>query len=207
MLKPLVEKFPNENFVYFADNQCMPYGNKSPRFLKARLTQIIEYLQQNFNIKLAILACNTASAVACEELNSQCKVKVLGLNLAQYTGVVLCTKLTSKFYPNLTTIPCPRLAKYIEDNYFDKPKLQKRITSLIKSHDLHGSITLGCTHYELVAKYFKQSLSGEVRLPASDFVNNLSLDKPNTQSCGSVVMLASIPTKSYIDKLWRIFKG
>lgn len=210
LLKPLVQKFPNENFVYFADNEYMPYGNKSAKFLKSHLLQIVEYLQQNFNVKLVILACNTASKVALDFLNKHCSVEVLGLDLAKYSGTVLCTKLTSKLlYPNSHCLPCPSLAKYIEDNYFDKGKLQKKINSIIKANNLQTSnIILGCTHYELVSNLFAKSTTGKLILPAQEFVKSFTLKQPNLQAQGGVViMLASIPTKSYIDKLWHIFRS
>lgn len=209
LLKPLVERFSNENFVYLADNECMPYGNKSAKFLKSRLKQIIEYLECEFNIKLVILACNTASSVALDFLNKHCKTKVVGLNLDKYRhSIVLCTKLTSRFYPNLTCIPCPRLAKDIEENYFDKRKLIKKIQNISKKNDISATaITLGCTHYELILNEFKQALPvGNFILPAKDFALNLMLEHPNLQGGGNVMMLATIPTKSYIDRLWRIFK-
>lgn len=208
LLKPLAKQFPNENFVYIADNEYMPYGNKSAKTLRFRLLQIIEYLQQNFNIKLVILACNTASVVALDFLRKRCKVEILGLDLNIYSGKskVICTKQTSKFYPNLNCLPLPRLAKYIEENYFDKRKLEKQINRIVIKNELSATdLVLGCTHYELICNLFSSAITGRLLLPAHDFVSNLKLKHPNIEGGGGIIMLATIPTKSYIDKLWKIY--
>lgn len=261
LLKPLVEKYPNENYVYLADNEYMPYGNKSKSFIKTRLFQIVEYLQQNFNVKMVILACNTASAIALDYLKSKFQIEILGLNLNKYSvnGYTFCTRLASMSYSSLNCIPCPRLAQNIEDNYFDKRTLSKKIEKIVKKsllinskneldtcsnptqnikfsnsgndynqkleeneinsekhlnseplrqgkENLGKNIILGCTHYELVAPLFKKVCDANIILPCKDFVDELQLKHPNLQNSGNVVMLSTIPTKSYIDKLWKVFK-
>ena len=62
LLKSLVSKYPNENYIYLADNLNMPYGNKSKKWIVSRICELINYLYDNFNVKLVILACNTASS-------------------------------------------------------------------------------------------------------------------------------------------------
>lgn len=212
LLKLLVKKYPNENYIYLADNEFMPYGNKSKSFIKARLFQLVEYLQQNFNVKMVILACNTASISALEYLNEKFDIEILGLNLNNYSNLkdytIICTSLSKKGYPKLNCVSCSRLAQSIEDNYFDKQMLIKRIKKTVDKIENLQNLVLGCTHYELVFPLFKKiTPTSQIILPCKDFVDNIQLKRPNLQSSGSVVMISTIPTKSYIDKLWKIFKN
>ena len=132
LLKELSKKYPNESYIYLADNQNMPYGNKSAKFLKNRLLELINYLYDNYNIKLVILACNTASVSTLEYLQKNAPVQVLGLNLNLLVTdnyLILCTRLSSKQYKHLNTYSSNKLAPIIEENIFDKTSLNKRYYS------------------------------------------------------------------------------
>ena len=212
MLKELSKKYPNENYIYLADNAYMPYGNKSARALKNRILNLTQYLYNTFNVKLVILACNTASAATLNYVNKHSSVKVLGLNLNELIPSnqpfkLLCTKLSAKHYGHLNACACNRLASAIEQNYFDTKHLDKAIKSGASKH-ITGSdaIVLGCSHYELVYKRF-QSIWPNVKFvrPCQIFVKNFKPDKPNPNLKGNILMMATLATKSYIDKLWKIF--
>ena len=259
LLKELHKKYPNENYIYLADNRCMPYGNKSARFIKHRLLELVNYLYDNFNVKLVILGCNTASISALEYLQKHSPVEVWGLNLldlikcntikydkfadncndssfvqkdyATFTKagedlnchnkecdlnttkliqndyIVLCTKLSSKGYKSLNTYNCKNLAQYIEDNYFDKVAIRRKIKNTMLKVS-QNNIVLGCTHYELMADEFQNlNNSKNFILPCYEFVKSLQLNSLNPNpKAGDILMISTLPTKSYIDKLWKIFK-
>jgi len=212
LLKQLSKKYPNESYIYLADNQNMPYGNKSAKFLKNRLLGLINYLYDNYNIKLVILACNTASSSALEYLQKNAPVKVLGLDLnilVTDNYQILCTRLSSKQYKHLNTYSPNRLATMIEENIFDKTALTKRISKVMSNIDnLTNNIILGCTHYELVASTFiKLYPNKNFILPCKEFVKSLKLESQNINTNGSILMISTIATKSYIDKLWKIYKS
>lgn len=211
MLKNLVKYYEGENYIYLADNLYMPYGNKSKTCLKSRLNELVEFLYNNYNVKLVIIACNTLSITALSGFKTKLPVKVIGLDLNNLSqnSLVLCTKLTSKGCEQLNTKPLNRLATIIEDNIFDTNKLERTIkNSLTKLEIQEKSIILGCTHYELVSNTFKKLFPDKnFILPCEEFVKNLQLEYKNPQSKGNILMLATQPTKSYIDKLWKIFKG
>ena len=61
VLKQLIEKFKAGNYIYFADNLYMPYGNKSKTWLKKRIEFLLNSLKTKYGIKHFIIACNTAS--------------------------------------------------------------------------------------------------------------------------------------------------
>ncbi|MBQ7880871.1 MAG: aspartate/glutamate racemase family protein [Clostridia bacterium] len=212
LLKSLTKKYPNENYIYLADNQYMPYGNKSAKVLQNRLLELINFLYNDYSVKLVILACNTASASALAFLNKHSPVKVLGLNIANLFGdntKIICTKLSAKCFKGLNTYPCPKLANDIEGNIFNKANLSKKIKRLLVKADIsEDNIVLGCTHYELVGNIFAKVLPNKNFIyPCAEFVKNLKLTNPNTSSKGDVLMISTLATKSYIDKLWKIFKS
>jgi len=212
LLKSLTLKYANENYIYLADNAYMPYGNKGANFIKSRILELTNYLYENYNVKLVILGCNTASVTAIKYVQLHSPVQIIGLDLNQLNlsqdYAIICTKLSSKGYKGLNTKTCNKLAQNIEENIFDKPTLKRKIKlALTKANIQQNNLVLGCTHYELVANIFKQLTSKNLILPCKQFVKTLKLDKPNILGeKGSVLMLATLPTKSYIDKLWKIFK-
>lgn len=210
LLSELVAKFPNENYIYLADNANMPYGNKGVKFLYNRILELIDYLDNAFEIKMVVLACNTASAACLKDLAKRSPLPVYGLDLNKYAVgdyKIICTKLSSKRYNNLNVTALNKMASYIEDDYFDKKTLACKIDKTIqKANILEQNVVLGCTHYELVHNLFAKSLSSKrLVLPCKEFAEQFVIDKPNYSERGSVLMLSTIPTKSYIDKLWKIF--
>lgn len=212
LLKSLHKKYPNENYIYLADNLYMPYGNKSARFIKNRLLELVNYLHETFNVKLIIIGCNTASIIALPYLRKHSSVEVNGLDLRELNTlqedfIVLCTKLSSNGYKEFVTHNCRNLAKYIEDNYFDKRALKRKIKSTM-SKIVQNNVILACSHYELIVEEFKKVCNKNFVLPCEQFVKNFKLSTHNLgNKVGDVLMLATLPTKAYIDKLWRIFNN
>ncbi|MBO5909926.1 MAG: hypothetical protein J6Q15_00300 [Clostridia bacterium] len=212
LLKHLTIKYPNENYIYLADNAYMPYGNKSKKWLISRINELVDYLYSNFDVKLVILACNTASICSLQHIKTKTPVKVLGLDLNIYSDAkykIICTKQSSKNYANLNVYPCNNLANAIEDGLYDITTLRKKIFRTIsKANIIEDNIVLGCTHYELVNNIFKQVYPDKnFILPGYEFVTQLKLANPNMSDAkGDVLMISTLATKSYIDKLWKIFK-
>ena len=60
VLEQLIKKFPNENFIYVADQGSCPYGTKSPCEIAERVESITSFLLA-LNVKAVVIACNTAS--------------------------------------------------------------------------------------------------------------------------------------------------
>ena len=67
VLKALKKELPKESFIYFGDTAHVPYGNKSKTSILHYSNKIIKFLQ-NQNVKLIIVACNTASSAVLKQL-------------------------------------------------------------------------------------------------------------------------------------------
>ena len=70
VLKALREKLPHEDLIYLGDTARLPYGTKSPASISRYACQATRLLQER-NIKMLVVACNTASAVALDALREQ----------------------------------------------------------------------------------------------------------------------------------------
>ena len=70
VLKALRDELPAEDLIYLGDTARLPYGTKSPTSISRYACQATSLLQQR-NIKLLVVACNTASAVALDALREQ----------------------------------------------------------------------------------------------------------------------------------------
>ena len=165
VLRQLIKKFHAGNYIYYADNLYMPYGNKTKDWLKTRLNKIINELQHNYQVDYVILACNTASAsIDKENYNNLITMQF------QSDLPYLATTLTKKTLPNKEIIADSTLAKQIERNIFNQAKLNRVVKQHVKIHQLDKlkEFILGCTHYELIQPIFKKLC------PNSKVINNSS---------------------------------
>jgi glutamate racemase len=175
VVRALQRQLPNESIVYFGDSARVPYGTKTSQTVLQFAEQNCHFLLR-FDPKLIIVACNTASALALDELESRMPLPVLGVvkpgaaaavDIAQGRGVaVLATPATvaSEAYPRAihATAPntpvvqqqCPSLVALIEEGRENGDQ----ILQLLISEYLDGVrqlepavVLLGCTHYPLVS--------------------------------------------------------
>ena len=70
-LKVLRKILPYEDYIYFADNKNMPYGNKSRAFLAENARAIIKKVSEDYALKMAVLACNTLTGAAVKILREE----------------------------------------------------------------------------------------------------------------------------------------
>jgi len=168
------------NYIYFADIKHCPYGSLSHAKITKILKETISSLMLKFNISVVVLACNTATTSAIENLRKTFpKTEFVGtepaINLAQKKGFknILClatpttTKqkkyvdLTQKMYSKLHTQSMPTLASNIE-YFFTNPtvynlfSLAKDLYEIKNLSQKYDSIVLGCTHYVLVEDIISQ---------------------------------------------------
>lgn len=175
-------KHMKANYIYFADNKYVPYGSKTTDFLIERLTKIIKFFIKKFNIKIIVLACNTATTTSIFALRQQFKNLIfVGTEPAYKVAidnnflhpVILATpqtiqhlKIKSDYFDLL---PLENLANKIETyfihpTYFSKLNLLKEIFNIKKITTHNDCLVLGCTHYS----YLKESLQKITNLPVID---------------------------------------
>jgi glutamate racemase len=187
VVKHILSALPGENIIYFGDTARVPYGSKSN-------STVIEYSLQNArfliekNVKLLVVACNTASSVALDELRNHFDVPVIGMIEpgAQLTmkksrnkriGVIgTYSTIGNKAYSEeLKRIdpavfvfekPCPLFVPLAEEGWTDH-----EATKLIAEEYLNefrnleiDTVILGCTHYPILTDVIQEVLGEDIVL-------------------------------------------
>lgn len=178
VLKALREKLPQEDLIYLGDTARLPYGTKSPASIARYACQATQLLQDR-DIKLLVVACNTASAVALDALREQMSpLPVIGVvepgakaAVAAKPGgrhLVLATEATVrlgayrrailKLDPTATVeeLACEMLVSLAEEGWNDgsiaDAIIARYIDELGESAAEANSVILGCTHFPLLRK-------------------------------------------------------
>ena len=174
-------KYYNQDFIYLLDNKNCPYGNKNKIELLEILKTNVDYLINNYNIDLIIIAFKTISAIVDYSFLLKYKIPILKTipclkNIKKYGEEILLfatkntiknskqIKLIKKNYPALKTLQIKGLAKlidnYLEDNLENKNKLIKLLNEnfLFKNNVKNKYknikyISLGCTHFKHIEKF------------------------------------------------------
>lgn len=201
VLNQLISKYHAGNYIYFADNLYMPYGNMDKVSLKKRIGEIINFLK-TYKVDLIIIACNTASCVF-DDVNTPNIVKMQ----FNKTDTYFATVLTKNSLKDCNVISDKTLAKEIEDNIFNKDKLNKIIRQNVKNHKLNKlkKLTLACTHYELVKDIFKKYCRNTEICSNSRVVVNkidLKLEEKNL----TIKFIMSKQDFSFYEKLLSLVK-
>ena len=176
VLKALQKKLPGESFIYIGDTAHVPYGNKSETSIINYATTLSAFLVDMYKVKMIIIACNTASAIAVKPLKGHFKAPVLDVItpmknfLLQYQNIqrigVIGTYNTiqSKSYDKLLlTInadlqifsqTCPLFVPIIEEG-LETHQIAKLISKEYLDPLIQQNIQaliLGCTHYPIMKK-------------------------------------------------------
>ena len=171
VLNKILKTCPNHNYIYFADSKFAPYGNKSPKRLKKHLKALIRKLTKLYDIKIVVLACNTATAICIDDLRVYFKdIIFIGIEPAIKQAYKKCkkilvlatvstinnSKVLKKYnFDNVTLFPLKYLAKMIDDNLDNLSLLLPTLKSQFKITNYDG-VVLGCTHYVFLKKYLKK---------------------------------------------------
>lgn len=177
---------PGEDLVYFADQVNCPYGPRSTEEIRALATaatrRILEY-----DVKLVVVACNTASTVALAHLREQFRIPFVGIVPAikpacattrSGTIAVLATQatLTSAAFEdlierhgrgaNVIRVPCPDFVELVEADRADQEQTERVVFSRVAPLPKLGvdHLVLGCTHFEFLRPMIRRSAGPQVAI-------------------------------------------
>ena len=187
ILQALRRTLPHEDLIYFGDSANVPYGSKSKQTV-TRFSLAIAHFLESQHVKMIIVACNTASALALPELRRQCRVPVLGVIepgaqcAAQSTHnnkiAVLGTEATVKSnayakairkrlpQARITQQACPLFVPLVEENWAHAPAT-RLIAQTYLAHVLRSkadTLILGCTHYPVLKSVIAGIVGPRVKL-------------------------------------------
>ena len=176
---------PHESLIYLADQEMLPYGNKSANQICLRMQALCAWMQQRYHIKALVIACNTATAAAAHTLRSRLPIPVIGMEPAVKPAArvtrnrrigILATEGTLKsarfagllktFAQGLhvSTQPCPGLVEAIETGHLSQIESLLRQYIQPLQHRQVDTIVLGCTHYPLVRDLIAKIAGDDIRL-------------------------------------------
>lgn len=192
--KAFIEAMPGFDYIYYGDTANLPYGSKTPEQILELTIEAVKYLIAQ-NCKLIIIACNTATSIAIRYIQQRFipvyapKIKVLGVIVptveeaiesgAQNIGII-ATSITvnshiyqaeiNKINPNINIqeISAPELVPLIEANDFTKAHILCQ--EYAAKFERIESLILGCTHYPLLKKYFRELLPGVKIISQDEFM-------------------------------------
>lgn len=170
VLRSLIKRYPDNEYIYFGDTANLPYGSKSIDELKKLAKHNVELLL-SFNVDLIVIACGTVSSNCLDYLKSNYNIPIIDiisptinyLNNAKYSNVgVIATEATinSHIFKNninkcVYEIATPELVPLIESNNLNNIDnvLEEYLDNYKEKIDV---LVLGCTHYPLLYKYFNK---------------------------------------------------
>jgi glutamate racemase len=181
VLRAIRQELPEEDLLYVGDSGFAPYGDKPNNFVRDRAAAIVEFLV-NEGAKAIVVACNTATGIAVEDLRARFQVPIVAVEPAvkpassrTKSGVVgvLATAGTVSS-PNLSRLvnsysvdvrflvqPCPGLADQVEHGDFSSGRTKSLIEEYVRPLVAQGAdvLVLGCTHYPFLRDLI-QSVAG-----------------------------------------------
>lgn len=170
--KCIAAQLPHENIIYIADSLHAPYGEKSVDFIIQRVNTIAKLLIAK-GVKAIVIACNTATVNAIEQLRAQVNIPIIGVEPAIKPAAkqsiskkiaILATQATSgnQRFKDLIDLhhngaqvliqPCPGLVEFIEQGKQHSPACNALLRQYIEPLVNQGidTLVLGCTHYPFV---------------------------------------------------------
>lgn len=192
ILKAILKKLPQYNYIYLGDTARVPYGGRSKEIIYQFTQEAVDFLAKK-NCQLIIIACNTSTANALRKIQQEYlpkkypHLKVLGVikPTVEYlsnqkfkkVGVIATSATVSsnafvneikKINPKIKVFQkaCPLLVPYIENQTKNKKILTLLLEEYLKpllKNNIEGLI-LGCTHYEIIEKEIKKIVGRKIKL-------------------------------------------
>lgn len=188
VLKEIMALLPNEDTVYFGDSGRTPYGSKSPDTIIRYSRQITRFLQA-CQVKLIVIACNTASsrafqavsemagvpvievitpgAQAAAQMTSNGRVGVIGTKGTVDSGVyVQAIHQWSGTTAEIVQQACPLFVGLAEEGWWDLPVSRQIADIYLEPLRERGvdTLVLACTHYPLLRSVIQAAVGPEVSL-------------------------------------------
>lgn len=187
VLHRLVDTVPHEHLLYLGDTARHPYGTKSAAVVTRYSVENTQFLVEK-GVKLIVVACNSASAVALDALRERFAVPVIGVIEPGARAAVAATRnrkvgvigteatIASGSYtralraldPELEiyTRACPLFVPLAEEGWVENDVAREAAALYLASLRQSGidTLVLGCTHYPLLARTIGEYLGPDVQL-------------------------------------------
>jgi glutamate racemase len=188
VLKALLELIPDADYLYFGDTARLPYGSKSVETVARYAVEAAHYLESH-GAQLLVIACNTATALALDQITNAAHVPVVGVvqpgaEAAAAASnnkkvIVVGTEATVNSHAYRKALEgqglvarekaCPLLVPFVEEGWVEHP-VTEQVAQIYLSeafadgfHDA-DALVLGCTHYPLLKPLLRRVAPARVRI-------------------------------------------
>jgi glutamate racemase len=188
VLRELIALIPNADYLYFGDTARLPYGSKSVETVARYAVEATHFLEAQ-GANLLVIACNTATALALDQITAAVHVPVIGVvepgadqaaaASKERRVVVIGTEATVSSHAYLKALQrraidarekaCPLLVPLVEEGWLDHPVTEQ--VARIYLQDAFGDgfhsadvLVLGCTHYPLIKALLRRVAPAHVSL-------------------------------------------
>jgi glutamate racemase len=188
--KEVMRQLPNEKIIYLGDTARCPYGPRTTGEVRRFTWELTNFLLKK-HIKMLVIACNTATAAALDEIRKELNIPVLGVINPGARAAIKQTKnyrvgiigtigtvksgayekalksLNSRLF--VTSQACPKFVPLVESGEYDGPIaekiVQEALTPLLNQN--MDTLILGCTHYPLLEPLIKNVMGEKVSVISS----------------------------------------
>ncbi len=173
---------PQEQFIFFADEDNVPYGTQAPEAVQQHVAEAFDFLVQQ-DVKAIVVACNTATSVAVPAMRERYDLPIIGMEPAAklaldedgtHRVLVVATPITvhgkkmqlliDKVDKDhlVDRLALPRLVEFAERQEFDSPAVRDYLAGELAPYDLaqYSALVLGCTHFNYFKPAFRHLLPG-----------------------------------------------
>lgn len=188
--KEVMRQLPYEQIIYVGDTARCPYGPRPVEEVKRFTWQMTRSLLEK-NIKMLVIACNTATAVVLDEIRNELSIPVLGVI---QPGARTAIKVTDNFKIGIIgtegtvksrayehalksinrrtaveALACPKFVPLVESGEYDGRVAKKVVTETLQPLQGQGldTLILGCTHYPLLEPLIKEVMGPDVKVISS----------------------------------------
>jgi glutamate racemase len=185
--RALHDRLPNERFIYLGDTARVPYGTKSLATVERYALENARFLEAR-GIKLLVVACNTASALALPAIGAGVNVPVVGVIEPGARAVlkksdgrrvgVIATEATvqsgayrreiKRVAPAVEVVEraCPLFVALAEEGWAETDVARSVAAEYLREfqHGAVGALVLGCTHYPILRRVIQETVGDQVQL-------------------------------------------
>lgn len=212
--KEIMRQLPKEEIIYLGDTARCPYGPRPAEEVRRFTWEMTNYLLDNHHIKMLVIACNTATAIALQEIQEKINIPVIGVIFPGARTAVKVTKndqigvigtintIKSAAYETalktlnnsltVESLACPNFVPLVESGEFEGEEAKIIVEESLASFKDRNidTLILGCTHYPILQPQIEEFMGQAVRIicsgdeTAREVSTILSFKKALNQSFG-----------------------
>jgi len=200
VVRAALKQLPNETVYYIGDTARCPYGPRPIEQIKEFTWDMVRFLLKK-QVKMIVIACNTATAVALEDIKNELDIPVVGvivpgsraalrettngkigvigtvgtINSEEYTKAIKRKSLNV----DVLGLACPKFVPIVESREYESDIAKKVVKETLSFFDQKNidTLVMGCTHYPLLRPFIRETMGKSVKLidSGAETVNEVSV--------------------------------